>query len=52
LNALSHDEWDALRRETLAYVDTLREYGGPRAEVDTSGPDEMRTGDRVEARER
>jgi len=27
LNDLSHDEWDALRRETLAYVDTLREDG-------------------------
>jgi hypothetical protein len=27
LNALSRGEWDALRRETLAYVDTLRENG-------------------------
>lgn len=27
LNDLSRSEWDALRRETLAYVDTLREGG-------------------------
>jgi hypothetical protein len=27
LSALSRSEWDALRRETLAYVDTLREGG-------------------------
>jgi hypothetical protein len=27
LNGLSHSEWDALRRETLAYVDALRESG-------------------------
>jgi len=27
LNALTADEWDALRRETLAYVETLRESG-------------------------
>ena len=27
LNALTPDEWDALRRETLAYVDTLRRGG-------------------------
>jgi hypothetical protein len=27
LNALSPDEWDALRRETIAYVDTLRASG-------------------------
>jgi hypothetical protein len=27
LNALSPAEWDALRRETLAYVDTLRQGG-------------------------
>jgi hypothetical protein len=27
LNDLSRGEWDALRRETLAYVDTLRESG-------------------------
>jgi hypothetical protein len=27
LNALSRSEWEALRRETLAYVDTLREGG-------------------------
>jgi hypothetical protein len=27
LNALSHGEWDALRAETLAYVDRLRESG-------------------------
>jgi hypothetical protein len=25
LNALGADQWDALRRETLAYVDSLRE---------------------------
>ena len=27
LNALTRTEWDALREETLAYVDTLRENG-------------------------
>jgi hypothetical protein len=27
LNALSASEWDALRRETLAYVEELRESG-------------------------
>ena len=27
LNALSRGEWDALRRETLAYVDDLRRSG-------------------------
>jgi hypothetical protein len=27
LNALSQNEWDALRRETLAYVDSLRASG-------------------------
>lgn len=27
LNALSAEEWDALRRETLAYVETLRDDG-------------------------
>jgi hypothetical protein len=27
LNSLSREEWDALRRETLAYVDSLRESG-------------------------
>jgi hypothetical protein len=27
LNALSRGEWDALRGETLAYVDTLRQNG-------------------------
>jgi hypothetical protein len=27
LNALGPDEWDALRRETLAYVETLRQSG-------------------------
>jgi hypothetical protein len=27
LNGLSRSEWDELRRETLAYVDTLREGG-------------------------
>jgi hypothetical protein len=27
LNALSRSEWDVLRRETLAYVDDLRESG-------------------------
>ena len=27
LNALSRSEWDALRNETLAYVDTLRKNG-------------------------
>jgi hypothetical protein len=27
LNDLSRSEWDALRRETLAYVDNLRESG-------------------------
>lgn len=27
LDALSPDDWDVLRRETLAYVDTLREHG-------------------------
>lgn len=27
LNALSQPEWDALRRETLAYVDILRKSG-------------------------
>jgi hypothetical protein len=27
LNDLSRSEWDDLRRETLAYVDTLRESG-------------------------
>ncbi len=27
LNALSRPEWDALREETLAYVDSLRESG-------------------------
>jgi hypothetical protein len=27
LNALTHSEWDALRKETLAYVDGLREGG-------------------------
>jgi len=27
LGALSHSEWDALRRETLAYVDALRKSG-------------------------
>jgi hypothetical protein len=27
LNALSGNEWDALRNETLAYVDTLRKNG-------------------------
>lgn len=27
LNALSRPEWDALRSETLAYVDSLRESG-------------------------
>lgn len=27
LNALSREEWDVLRRETLAYVDELRESG-------------------------
>jgi hypothetical protein len=28
LDALSASEWDSLRRETLAYVDELRENGG------------------------
>jgi hypothetical protein len=27
LDALSQDEWDALRRETIAYVDSLRARG-------------------------
>ena len=27
LNALSREEWDALRQETLDYVDTLRQSG-------------------------
>ncbi len=27
LNALSHPEWDALRRETLAYVEILKKSG-------------------------
>jgi hypothetical protein len=27
LGALSREEWDALRRETLAYVETLRDTG-------------------------
>jgi hypothetical protein len=27
LNALSREEWDAIRRETLDYVDELRENG-------------------------
>lgn len=27
LNSLSHEEWLELRREVLAYVDTLREQG-------------------------
>jgi len=27
LNALSHDAWDLLRRETLSYVDELRRNG-------------------------
>jgi hypothetical protein len=27
LNALSRSEWDALRKETLAYVETLRKSG-------------------------
>lgn len=27
LNALSHDEWDALRLETLAYVEILKKSG-------------------------
>ena len=27
LNALSHDEWDALRTETLAYVEILKKNG-------------------------